>query len=211
MLDRDIRPTLLREVLASHPDAAVFQEFPVCRKGRADMAAINAAMWGFEIKSERDSLSRLPLQVAQYDYIFDYSIVVVAERHLSNVVRIIPRYWGVMSVSGTVGNCVINEVRKPSRNKNRSAEQIIRLLWKGECTKVLRAKGICVPKFASVRTIWSMLQNLPVDELDESIRGALRDRRSIESDLQQMSGDDLSTIVPIGKGLHDHSTDCQFD
>lgn len=178
MLDRHIRPTLLEAVRTVHPGAAVFHEFPVCRKGRADLVAVNAAMWGYEIKSERDSLARLSLQVKQYDQIFNYSVLVAAERHLKAASRIVPPHWGVMSVSGTAKNCKINEVRSPCHNPNRSAEQIIRLLWKGECIRVLKAKGVNARWSAGVRSIWGMLGELPIEELEESVRGILKARNS---------------------------------
>ncbi len=176
MLDRDIRPTLLHAVRTEHADAAVFHEFPVCRKGRADLVAVNAAMWGYEIKSERDTLARLAMQVERYDQIFNYSVLVAAERHLIAAMRIVPPHWGVMSVSGTAKNCVINELRSPCQNPNRSAEQIIRLLWKGECITVLKAKGINAQWSAGVQEIWGMLRELPIEELEESVRGILKAR-----------------------------------
>lgn len=185
MLDRDIRPTLLRTVREDHPGATLFEEFPVCRKGRADVVAVNAALWGYEIKSERDTLNRLPLQIERYECICDYSTVVAAERHLKSVERLIPSHWGVVCVSGLADGCFLDEVRKPKRNPNRQIDQIIRLLWKTECVKVLRSRGIAISRNSSVRAIWSMLEELPITELDHCIRIALKERRAIESGVPQ--------------------------
>ena len=80
MRDSDIRSILKIDIGSTHPRATIFDEFPVCRKGRADLVAVNAAIRGYEIKSERDTLTRLPVQVAQYDCIFDFCAVVIAER-----------------------------------------------------------------------------------------------------------------------------------
>ena len=196
MLDRDIRPTLLRAVREDHPGATLFEEFPVCRKGRADLVAVNAALWGYEIKSERDTLSRLPIQIERYECICDFSTVVSAERHLKNVKQLIPSHWGVVSVSGPADNCFLEEVRKPKRNPNRQIDHIIRLLWKTECVKVLRSHGIAVSRNSSVRAIWTMLQGLPIVDLDVSVRCALKERHTLEFAAQRMTDDGLGTTGP---------------
>lgn len=197
MLDRDIRPTLVRTVRASHPGAALFEELPVCRKGRADLVAVNSALWGYEIKSDRDTLNRLPRQIEHYESIFDYCIVVAAERHLRYADLIIPPHWGIFSVHGSIGDCSMDEVRRPQRNPNRRIEQIIRLLWKTEGMKALRTHGVKVPRNAPVRLVWKMLSKLPTPDVEESVRSALKNRNSPESALPRMSGDDLRTTAPI--------------
>jgi hypothetical protein len=183
MLDKDIRPILMRTVRATHPGASLFEEFPVCREGRADLVAVNAAMWGYEIKSERDTLNRLPLQVKRYESIFDYCVIVAAERHLKHAEGIIPPHWGITSVCGSVGTCSMAEIRKPERNPNRRTEQLIRLLWKNEWVRALRTRGVKVPHSAPVRLVWSLLASLPVPEIEESVRSALKGRSATESAL----------------------------
>ena len=181
MFDRDIRPTLLRVIRTDHPSAAVFEEFPVCRKGRADLVAVNASLWGYEIKSARDTLNRLPLQVELYDCIFDFCVIVAAECHLRFAERIIPQHWGIFSVSGSTALCEVIETRKPQQNPNRQVEQIIRLLWKNEALKTLRTHGVPVPRNAPVRLVWEILSQLPLHELEESVRSALKSRQAIEA------------------------------
>jgi hypothetical protein len=189
ILDRDIRPALLRAVRASHPGAALFEEFPVCREGRADLVAVNAALWGYEIKSERDTLNRLPLQIERYECIFDYCTVVAAERHLRYAEQIIPPHWGITAVHGSIGDCSTDEIRTPRRNPNRRIQQIIRLLWKSEWMKVLRAHGVNVPRNAPVRLVWKMLGKLPAPDIEESVRNALKYRNVNESASRRTSGD----------------------
>lgn len=195
MLDRDIRPTLLRVVRASHPGASIFDEFPVCRKGRADLVAVNAALWGYEIKSDRDTLRRLPLQIERYECVFDYCIVVAAARHIEHAERIIPSHWGVISVHESRGECSLTECRVPQRNPNRRRDQIIRILWKSEGVKVLRAHGVNVPRNAPVRLVWKMLGKMSVHDIEESVRNALKCRNARESVLPQTPSDDLGTTA----------------
>jgi hypothetical protein len=52
---------------------------------RADLAVLGNEFIGVEIKSERDSLKRLPTQVAAYSRYFDRVIVAVSDRHLANL------------------------------------------------------------------------------------------------------------------------------
>lgn len=195
MLDRDIRPGLMAIVRTEHPDAAIFEEFPVCRKGRADLVAVNAALWGYEIKSERDTLNRLPLQIENYECIFDFCTVVAAERHLNDATKIVPPHWGIAWVRRPMHECEIIQIRKPRRNPNRKIDQIIRLLWKNEAAKTLRARGVKVSGGVSVRSIWKMIQSLPESVIDESVRNALRSRRITAVDAPQTSDGDSSTIA----------------
>jgi hypothetical protein len=197
MLDRDIRPGLMASLRADHPDAAIFEEFPVCRKGRADLAAVNSAIWGYEIKSERDTLNRLPRQIEHYECIFDFCTVVAAERHLNYATQLVPSHWGIFAVHGCPGECSILEVRKPQRNPNRRIEQVIRLLWKNEVAKALRVRGIKVPRDIAVRSIWKMLGKLPVAEIDESVRVCLKSRNAPGVVEQQTSNGDSRTIAAI--------------
>src|SRR5437868_3972985 len=63
--DSDIRPTLLRELQAHFSDPEhnlILQEFG-CNAARIDLAVVNGALHGFEIKSDCDSLERLDSQI----------------------------------------------------------------------------------------------------------------------------------------------------
>src|SRR4051812_34115152 len=98
MLDRDIRPILRDEVKNSLIDAVLFEELPLCRTARADVAAVNCSLRGYEIKSENDTLNRLPLQIPFYDRVFDFSVIVAAEKHLKYARKIVPQHWGITVV-----------------------------------------------------------------------------------------------------------------
>lgn len=52
---------------------------------RVDLAILGSNFVGIEIKSELDSLRRLPVQVRAYAQFFDRVIVVVSERHLAKL------------------------------------------------------------------------------------------------------------------------------
>ena len=55
-------------------------------------------MSAFEIKTERDTLRRLPRQATAYARLFDQCTVVVAERHVAAAMEMLPMWWGVIAV-----------------------------------------------------------------------------------------------------------------
>src|SRR5439155_10222560 len=84
--DRDVRQALHRKVLRDHHGDAntlVLDELGL-RHGacRVDIAVVNGYLHGYEIKSDSDTLDRLPAQVAVYNLVLDRATLVVGERHL---------------------------------------------------------------------------------------------------------------------------------
>jgi hypothetical protein len=195
MRDKDIRPALKAAIQISHPGAVVYDELPLCRAGRADIAAVNCALWGYEIKSEVDTLNRLPLQIGFYDSVFDYSIAVAAKRHIRYARRILPKHWGITVVEQAESGVVLDIARKPSRNSNVCVQSLIRLVWKNEAVKILRSRDVAIPKNALVREIWDLLAGLRKRDLQESIRDALKVRMNSGPAVLQTSGDDSSPIA----------------
>src|SRR5262249_24594293 len=67
-----VRDSLRQELLARRPELSeTYYEFWVPRTNeRADVAALGSSLWGFEIKTDRDTLSRLPRQVEAYSRLF---------------------------------------------------------------------------------------------------------------------------------------------
>jgi hypothetical protein len=88
MHDQDVRRSLRAEMNlrhASDPDTLVLEEFGLCQgSARIDVAVVNGSIHGYEIKSERDTLARLPSQRAVYSRALDYVTVVVADSHLKS-------------------------------------------------------------------------------------------------------------------------------
>lgn len=158
MRDKDVRPAVREYIRRTHDDAVVFEEMPLCRTARADLAAVNGAMWGYEIKSERDTLARLPLQIPFYDSIFDYSTVVCARCHVENTKQAVPSHWGVVVVEARDDGISLKQVRKPRRNLQTSVEAVIRLLWKTEVVKVLRDLQCKANINESVADLWHRLE-----------------------------------------------------
>jgi hypothetical protein len=66
---------------------------------KADVAILNGTTTVYEIKSERDSLSRLERQLASYREVFASVVVIAGEKHIEAVLRSVPADVGVMSLT----------------------------------------------------------------------------------------------------------------
>jgi len=82
--DAQIRELLLPFVRIEHANtspALLIEEFAIYGgSNRADLAALNGISHGYEIKSDRDTLSRLPDQVSAYGAVFERATLVSAAR-----------------------------------------------------------------------------------------------------------------------------------
>ena len=68
-------------------------------KSKADVVILNGTSTAYEIKSERDSLSRLKSQIENYRRVFAAVNVVVSESHVEEVSDIIPGDVGIITLS----------------------------------------------------------------------------------------------------------------
>lgn len=113
MLDADIRRALLQH-LAAHP--LIVKEMGVCGQVRCDVVALSEEMVGYEIKSDADTLRRLPRQVEWYSRVLDRAHVVTTERHLEGVQGVVPEWWGVMVASGPADDVRLQPLREAGAN-----------------------------------------------------------------------------------------------
>lgn len=99
---RDIRAVLHRELRAWHPggDTLFVDELDLGGVVRVDTAAINSALWGYEIKSARDTLRRPPQQVEVYSKVCDHAALLVAENHREHAAELLPSWWAMYVVTG---------------------------------------------------------------------------------------------------------------
>lgn len=71
------------------------------KSSRTDFLVINGDTKSFEVKSKIDTLNRLNKQVSDYGDVFEFNTVVIDKVHLSNVIEIIPEYYGIWYFEGT--------------------------------------------------------------------------------------------------------------
>lgn len=143
---------------------------------RADLAVLGKTMDGFEIKTERDTLRRLPRQVLAYGRLFDRCTVVVADKHCEKVDAIVPDWWGITSVS--VNGCVsFTTVRKPRPNRALDPETLVRLLWRDEAIAALLSLGVTTDPKAHRASLWKeLIRTASLLQLRRIVRCALSTR-----------------------------------
>ena len=132
---RDKKVRIIEELGLHHGDA------------RVDIAVVNGVMHGYEIKSDQDTLLRLPEQIQVYNSVFDKMTLVVGKSHLYEAIKIIPDWWGVIVAKADAnGNVVFNTIRKEENNKKQNQLSVAKLLWREEALRILEdideAKGL---------------------------------------------------------------------
>src|SRR5580698_812695 len=162
MRDIDIRQELLRKVRVLHKketDTRYVEELGLCQGlARVDLAVINGRLHGYEIKSERDTLSRLPLQRDAYSDAFEFVTIVAAESHLADIDSIIPNWWGIWSARMQKGKAVLKTVRIATPNPNQAPIALAQFLWRDEALQALADRGFTVGlKSKTRKELWGCL------------------------------------------------------
>lgn len=200
MKDVDIRRELHRSYLShfykNDANSKVIDELGICQGASlVDIAVVNGSMWGWEIKSEKDNLKRLPLQMSYYNKVFDYITIVTNENHLNEIKEIVPKYWGVICVKKKKEGFELENLRKPKKNKNVDAFSLVQFLWKEEALEVLEKEGLIKGMKSKPRKlIWRKIaESLELEKINYYVRTYLKNRKNWRvTDLQLLLNDDLS-------------------
>ena len=187
MRDADIRTALLSDLASQYNNDAgtlVVEEL-IVGTARADIAVINGKMHGFEIKSEVDTLDRLPSQVQAYGSVFDQMTIVACERHLGRARHLIPDWWGITRArpEGQAG-VRFEELRPPDTNPGIDPIALGWLLWRHEAVAALVQAGYSAGLRRKNRGQLAELlaTAIPIDELSAVVRHQLRARVDWRSD-----------------------------
>jgi hypothetical protein len=181
MRDRDIREALDAQLRRQHStcDTWIFHEFGVAHgASRVDIGLVNGSLEGFEIKSERDTLRRLPAQTVAYNRVFDRVAIVASGKHVDRLLAEVPAWWGVMQAVDTPTGVTIEVYREGSDNPQRDPLSITQLLWRDELVTALEARGLLdgvrsKPKRALQQ---ALADGVELDELSGIVREALKRR-----------------------------------
>lgn len=140
---------------------------------RIDLAVLHSSIHGFEIKSSRDTLKRLPKQLSSYTATLEKLTLVVASNHLDSVMAIIPDWSGVVLVEkGIRGGLNFQTIRKSIRNPEIDLFRMAHLLWKNEATELLNEYGFeGIPKSATRTQLYQMIaDNVSLTKLRNYIK-----------------------------------------
>ncbi len=179
-----VRHSLREEMLASsaQPTEGVYEFWVPRSNERADVAIIGGSTFdGFEIKTERDTLKRLPRQALAYSRLFDRCNVVLAPRHVEAAVEILPSWWGVLVICGEP-TLSFQRVRDAGVNEGVDPETLVRLLWRSEVHAVLCALGAAPDPKALRSRMWDQLLSLlELHGLKVAVRNALLHRDAADA------------------------------
>lgn len=182
--DKVIRTELKKVIEKKYNTSAVriIEEFCLDDKAtRIDIAVVNGILHGYEIKSDLDTLLRLPKQMNSYNSIFDQITLVVGIQHLYEAFNLIPDHWGVMVAKiDEKGKIYFNTLREASENKSQQKLSIAKLLWKHEAVELLEDNGGAYGyKSKSKDVIHERLSSLlELDVLKNKVRKTLLEARA---------------------------------
>lgn len=182
--DVDIRISLHQRLKHEHAenlaDTLILDELSLCQgDARIDVAVINGAINGYEIKSESDTLERLPRQSEIYNKVFDTVTVLTASRFIDDLIDLIPDWWGVtkaeMEEDGMVHFFPYREAKK---NTSLDPFALAQLLWRDEAIEILKRRDLHKGLLSKSRKIlWAALaEKLELHDLQNEVRNKLKTR-----------------------------------
>lgn len=203
--DKLIRTALIKDLkylYKKDKDARILEEFGVTNgAARVDIAVVNGVMHGYELKSDLDTLYRLPEQMKHYNSVFDQVTLVVGKNHLHEAVKLVPDWWGITIAKiaeheDSVSFCVIREAEQ---NPEQVKLSIASLLWKEEALNILEevghAKGVRSKNREVIHS--RLVEVLDIQTLKDRTRGYICSRTVWQPDLQCMLGGGL--LLPLTK------------
>ena len=128
--------------------ASMMNEFRV-GECKADLAILNGTATVYEIKSERDSLSRLERQVAAYSTVFAQVYVIAAEGHVQAVAKVVPDFVGIMQLNRRYRISTLREaIDQPERTLPSAIFDSVR---SAEARMILSSLGVTIPAVPNTR------------------------------------------------------------
>jgi len=182
MRDADVRGAVRRRLAADYRGdnaTRIVEEMGVWSSSvRIDIAIINGELAGIELKSDRDTLGRLPLQADLYSRVFDRVELVAGARHVQKAMSFVPDWWKITVATMTQGRVELADARPGSANPAPDPYLVAQLLWKNEAIEVLDSFGLAAG-WRSKRIMLlhqRMAVELPFAVLSNSVKLALKRR-----------------------------------
>jgi hypothetical protein len=122
--------------------ASMLNEFRV-GECKADLAILNRTATVYEVKSDRDSLSRLERQVTAYAEVFARVYVIAAEDHIDAVRGSVPESVGILRLTGRHQISTLREA--VDRPESTSPAAIFDSIRAEEARMILLSQGVSIP------------------------------------------------------------------
>lgn len=182
MRDIDVRRALCSKLRRDHsaePDCVWVEELELCLGiARIDLAVVNGTIHGYEIKSERDTLNRLPSQARIYSDALEFMTIIAAQNHVSKIHDCIPAWWSIWVAVKDGEHVRFEEERTGGRNPNLMSYALAQYLWRDEALQALEqrqeARGM---RNKPRRVLWNRLAEVyGTEELADVVRKSLKSR-----------------------------------
>lgn len=186
MQDSDIRKLLhpyLKKENKKYKDTIIVDEFDLCSGlSRIDIAVVNGVIHGYEIKSEEDTLNRLPNQINYYNRSLERISIITNKSHLKQVKELVPNWWGVLTVKMDGKKNIITELRKAKSNPQIDTDSLLQILWKEELVAIVDKYEIDISVHLNKRKIRESISNsLTISFISQEVRSALKSRQNWRS------------------------------
>jgi hypothetical protein len=164
-------------------DAVVINEMVISNwSRRADIAVANGRLYGYEIKSDYDTLKRLDGQISTYTQHFDKTTVIVTQKHLLAAIKQLPRHVEIWEAKARSTRIDIRIIRRGRTTEISDINALYSHLTKTEINCFLRLSG------AQVDSSWSRKQliingsHANVRRLREYVLSCLKRRYALTSE-----------------------------
>ena len=183
MRDPDVRIAVREDLNLLHADdedTRIIEEMGIWAASvRIDVAVVNGELCGFELKSAKDDLRRLPTQEQIYSQVFDRVTIITAENHFADCQAQVPDWWGLtLAKMSNLDRVTLTPVREARLNPAHNPLFVARMLWKDEAIDVLAKSGLA-DGFRSkpIALIHERLaEAIPLEKLRAEVRRVLKSR-----------------------------------
>lgn len=180
MRDTDVRQALVGAVarrVGAQPHVLVPEvDVRWSVPARLDALLVADRISGFEIKSDVDSLTRLPRQIEAYGAVVERAVLVVGDRHLAAGTAAVPAWWTIWGARMREDQIVIREVRRGRLNPNVNPLAVTSFMSREDLSEALRARG------------FTRLSTYGVDELRQLLASNVSARETVRLARSAMLG-----------------------
>lgn len=174
---------------------------------RADIVILNGTATVYEIKSERDSLTRLDKQISNYRRVFAKVYVISSEAHVDNIASTIPKDVGILRLSQRYQISTLREAKNdPGRICTTTLFESLR---RTEAKTVLEELKINIPSAPNTEMhslLRQAFKNLDPENTHRTVVKVLKKTRSL-SPLSELVKNLPSSLHAAALSIPLHKTD----
>lgn len=139
---------------------------------RVDVVTVGTAIHSYEIKTKRDTLTRLEKQVSSYLSMSDFVTVVASTRHVNALISKLEDYVGIFEIVDFGSGIQIREIRKATHSPMWSPHAALDLLPATE----IRSRLLPAHAASKRDILLGSLSNISDDKIRTAVVSFLRER-----------------------------------